>query len=279
MRRRQPFNRIEEQLEAIPTWRLITEVAIILAGLAIILEPDKSINPAKVIFDSSESIAIVSAVALYFKEIPERKKQKHYEAWQVIDNAKGIGTSYARRRAIEDLYKDGVSFYEIDLPGVDLQGITLSGAFLFKADLSAANLSSADLYNAFLSNANLSSADLSSADLSEINLSNANLFKAKLGNAKLIGANLSEINLSNANLRDADLRRANLKSANLRDADLRRANLKSANLISVNLRNAILISVNLEEIEWNEQTIWPAPEEVAKAKNVPEKLKQHLGIK
>ncbi|NEQ45588.1 MAG: pentapeptide repeat-containing protein [Leptolyngbya sp. SIOISBB] len=235
---RRPFNKIERQLEAIPTWRLITEVVVILAGLAIILEPDKSINPAKVIFDSSESIAIASAVILYFKEIPERKKQKHYEAWQVIDSAREIQTSYARRTAIEDLHKDGVSFYEIDLPWADLQGIDLSDTNLSRAYLSGANLSR--------------------AKLSDANLSRAKLYEADLSGAKLSGANLSRAKLS-----DANLSRANLYEADLSGAKLSRANLSRAYLTN---------------IKWDEGTQWPAPEEVAKARNIPEELKRQLGI-
>ncbi len=43
-----------------------------------------------------EAIAIVAAVVLYYKESPDRKDQRHYEAWQVIDKAARVETSYAR---------------------------------------------------------------------------------------------------------------------------------------------------------------------------------------
>lgn len=155
MKRKRTFNRIEEQLLSIPTWRLITEVVIVLAATAILLEPNKQINPVKVVFDNAESIAIASAVVLYFKEIPERKKQKHYEAWQVVDNAKDIETSYARRKALEDLYQDGISFDSIDLSKAFLRNINLSGANLFGANLSEAFLERANFINADLFAANL----------------------------------------------------------------------------------------------------------------------------
>ncbi|RZM76095.1 pentapeptide repeat-containing protein [Leptolyngbya iicbica] len=189
MQKRRPFNWVEEQLLSIPTWRLITEVVIILASLAILLETDKEANPAKVIFDSAESIAIASAAVLYFKEIPERKKQKHYEAWQVIDNANGIETSYARRKALEDLHEDNISFYEVDLPKADLNGIHLSGADFCYADLSGAHLNKATLVNTLFSNANLNSADLRGANLHSADLSYADLSYAKLLYARLSNTN------------------------------------------------------------------------------------------
>ena len=121
-----------------------------LSAIALWANPDgkpKSFRDAvQVIFSSTESIAIAAAVALYFKEIPDRKEQKHYEAWQVIDNAAAakVPTSYARRKAIEDLHRDGVSLRGIDIPNVDLQGINLSFANLVFTNLNGANLSGAE---------------------------------------------------------------------------------------------------------------------------------------
>jgi len=219
MTRKRPFNKIEKQLLLIPTWWLITIVSILLAGLALLVEPEPiGKNPIKVLFDNAEAIAITSAVVLYFKEIPERKKQRHYEAWQIIDNAHDIRTSYARRKAIEDLYEDGISFYEIDLPGADLKGIKLRFANLAKANFDGAELNFADLRDTLLTCAYLK------------------------------GANLTAAELSGAELNSADLRRAKLTFTNLSD------------------------------ITWDPGTQWPASEEVAKARNIPEKLKQKLGI-
>ncbi|NEQ45640.1 MAG: pentapeptide repeat-containing protein [Leptolyngbya sp. SIOISBB] len=114
------------------------------------------------------------------------------------------------------------------------------------------------LSGAYLVNANLLSANLRTADLHFANLSGAYLVNAKLSHAKLLSANLSFADLSFANLSFADLRFANLLSANLRSADLSLADLSN--------------------IKWDEDTQWPAPEEVAKARNIPDALKQQLGI-
>lgn len=50
------------------------------------------------------------AVILYIKGAPDRKTQKHYEAWRVIDTAAAanVATSYARYQALQYLHRDGV---------------------------------------------------------------------------------------------------------------------------------------------------------------------------
>jgi hypothetical protein len=203
-----------------------------------LLETDKQMNPAKIVFDNAESIAVVSAVVLYFKEIPERKKQKHYEAWQVIDNAKGIETSYARRKALEDLYEDDVSFRGIDLPEADLQNINLRWSNFSESNLRGANLRGANFTLVTLCGANLSGADLRWADLS-----GADLRWADLSGANLVGTILSGANLINAKLCDGHFYMADLSN-----------------------------------IKWSYVTQWPDPAEVATDQNIPEALRQQLEI-
>jgi hypothetical protein len=130
-----------------------------------------------VITHDIQSSGVIAALALYFTEIPDRRKRKHYEAWQVIDAAAAakVFTSYARKQALEDLAKDGVSLARIDVSDADLSGADLSGANLVEANLSGADLSGANLVEANLSGADLSGANLSGADLGWANLSGADL--------------------------------------------------------------------------------------------------------
>lgn len=205
MTKRRPFSRIEQYLQAVPTWLFVMGTVSILAGAIVWIDSEAGSRSSfksivKLLLQNAESIAIVAAVALYFKEIPDRKAQKHYEAWQVIDNAAAakVPTSYARKQAIEDLNKDGASLASIDAPGADLVQIHLQKANLFRADLSGAdltlaNLSSADLKSANLSSADLQYTDLIDADLSGANLSNArNWTKEQLASAKLCQTTLPE---------------------------------------------------------------------------------------
>ena len=48
------------------------------------------------------------AVVSYFSESKDRIKQKHYQAWQVINSAQGKGGSGGRIDALEELHADGV---------------------------------------------------------------------------------------------------------------------------------------------------------------------------
>lgn len=167
-----------------------------------------------------EGISIFTAAVLYFLESGDRKQRKHYEAWQVIDAAKGVETSYARIQALQDLNKDGVSLARVNFSETDLRSITLIFTNLSDANLSRANLRGANLRGAYLRGANFSSAYLSRANFRGANFRGANFSRANLRGADLRGADLEAADLSDANLRDANLKGANLSSANLRGADL-----------------------------------------------------------
>jgi uncharacterized protein YjbI with pentapeptide repeats len=169
-----------------------------------------------------DGFSIATVAILYLLESPARKKQEHYQAWQVIDNAAAakVPTSYARFQALQDLNADGVSLKGIDVPKADLEGISLPGANLSEADLSGAILIEANLVGANLSGANLSEADLSGAILIEANL---------------VGANLSGANLSEADLSGAILLRAILLGADLNRADFSGAILLKTNPLGVDL--------------------------------------------
>ena len=110
-------------------------------------------------------------------------------------------------------------------------------------------------------------------NLKGANLQNANLYWADLNGARLYGCNLSGAKLIGASLQNADLVGADLKNAKLRKADLREAKLYGTKLDGANLE-----ATDLANISFNDRTIWPTPEAVAKAKNIPEELKKKLGI-
>jgi uncharacterized protein YjbI with pentapeptide repeats len=176
----------------------------------------------------------------------------------------------------------GAELSDAYLTDADLSGAHLSHAYLNNADLSDADLSGADLIGAKLSGANLNSAYLSGAylrgadlrdtDLSDANLSGANLSGAYLRDADLIGAYLSGANLSGANLSGANLSGANLSSANLRGANLSSANLRGADLSGANL------SGTFGDVKWNENTNWENVRGWDTAVDVPEALRQQLGM-
>jgi len=164
-----------------------------------------------------------------------------------------------------------------------LSGANLSGANLIRADLSGADLKGAKLRGAKLSGADLIRAKLRGAgliraDLFCADLFCADLFCADLFRADLRGANLRGAKLSDADLSGADLRRANLIRADLRRADLIRADLSDANLIRADLRGADLSDGISGNILWDEATNWENVRGLETAVNLPEALRQQLGL-
>ncbi|MBE9181181.1 pentapeptide repeat-containing protein [Oculatella sp. LEGE 06141] len=252
MKRKEAVNKLERLVRKVPTWLFITGAVVVLSFIALWLEGAEiqSFRDAvKVLFENAESIAIVTAVIFFFKEAPNRKAQKHYEAWQVIDHAAAahVPTSYARIQALQDLIEDGVSLRGVNLPGAHLQEINLKGAVLISADLRSANLNGAILRGANLSGATLSSATLIDADLRGANLSIADLRGAVLGIANLRDADLHGADLQGANLDDADLRDAKLRSVNFNNADLRDADLRGADLHDADFHDANLCMADLRK--------------------------------
>ncbi|MEL6351916.1 MAG: pentapeptide repeat-containing protein [Cyanobacteria bacterium J06627_28] len=218
---RQSIHRLEKRIQAIPTWLVALIAFVLLATFVVFIQQDGTpMTPRdvlKLILQDAEAIALALAVILYVKAAPDRKTQKHYEAWRVIDTAAAakVTTSYARNKALRDLHRDGVPLKWLEAPKSNLAHIKLPKANLQCCNLAATNLEGANLRGADLSQANLAGANLSNADLAGSNLANADLRAATLRGTNLIGANLWEADLSNAEMRWANIQQEQLNGAKL----------------------------------------------------------------
>ena len=76
------------------------------------------------------SFGVLIAVIFYFAETGDRLKQKHYQAWQVINSAQGKGGNGGRMEALEELNADGVPLVGVDLSPAFLQGVRLRKGIL-----------------------------------------------------------------------------------------------------------------------------------------------------
>src|ERR1700739_632409 len=121
------------------------------------------------------SFGVLIAVIFYFAESADRLKQKHYQAWQVINSAQGKGGSGGRIEALEELNADKVPLVGVDVSSAFLQGLKLERANLLRANFSAADLRGSDLQSADFTNANLHF-----ANLRESNLKNASFLSANM---------------------------------------------------------------------------------------------------
>jgi len=173
------------------------------------------------------ALSVLFAVIFYVSEAGDRREQKHYQAWQVINTAQGKGGSGGRIEALEELNADGVA-----LVGVDVDGAFLQGVHLKKAGMARANLNAVDARDSHFELSDLSYANLTSANFRHGDFSRANLEHADLGDAYLVGATLAGAKLGGANLKSADLTNCDLSGVVWQGIE----SMQSANVFSV--RNA-----------------------------------------
>src|SRR5271166_524675 len=151
------------------------------------------------------SLSILVAVIFYFSESGDRLKQKHYQAWQVINTAQGKGGSGGRIEALQELDQDGVPLVGVDASGAFLQGIRLPKARLLRADLNAVDARNSDFQAADFTNANLHAGNFRESNFRGANFQDADLSEADFCSANLNGAVLDGATLDAADLGNADL--------------------------------------------------------------------------
>ncbi len=241
------------------------------------------------ILDAMSKLGVLIAVIAFLMEIPKReerakaeKQRTQFEYWQVIDAAASAGTStsYARKIALENLTKEGVSLRNIDaskaeLRQINLEGADLVGANLREADLTNARLDRADLSKASLDRVRLYGSSLLDAMLDSTDLREAlyddktsfpqgfqpekigayriapgtSLPRVKLSNAILWSVNLQGANLQDANFSEARFHGSLLQNANFQGANLQGAKFRSANLEGANLRHANIKEANFWDVK------------------------------
>jgi Pentapeptide repeats (8 copies) len=152
------------------------------------------------------TFSVLIAVIFYFSESGDRKKQKHYQAWQVINTAQGKGGNGGRIEALQELNEDHVPLVGVDASGAFLQGVRLRKASLFRCDLDGSDLRDSVLASAQMELAHLNSANFRNSDLQGANLRKADMTDADLTEANLAGADLTGLDLTNADMRSANLK-------------------------------------------------------------------------
>ena len=156
------------------------------------------------VLDYLGRFSILVAVIFYFSESGNRIKQRHYQAWQVINTAQGKGGSGGRIEALQELNADRVPLVGVDVSSAFLQGLKLERANLLRADFSAADLRRSDLKSADFTNANLHFANFRESNLKNASFQSADMTNADLWGSDLAGAKLDDADISGADLRFAD---------------------------------------------------------------------------
>jgi hypothetical protein len=169
------------------------------------------------------SFSVLVGVLFYFSESGDRIKQKHYQAWQVVNTAQGKGGNGGRVEALEELSADGIALVGVDVAGAFLQGIRLPRANLLRSNFSNADIRQADFTSAIFDDANLHSANFRSSSLRNCSFRGADLDETDLSGAELAGTDFSGATLVDADLRDANLdgirwnQIRDIKKANIKD--------------------------------------------------------------
>jgi len=158
------------------------------------------------VLDFLETFSVLIAVIFYFSESGDRVKQRHYQAWQVMNTSQGKGGSGGRIEALQELNADGVALVGVDVSGAFLQGIRLEKARLARANFNAADARDGNFQAADFTNADLRSANFRKSNLTQASFRGANLDESDLSGAELAGADLSDASFARADLSNADLR-------------------------------------------------------------------------
>ncbi|MEH1908829.1 MAG: pentapeptide repeat-containing protein [Nostoc sp.] len=202
----------------------------------------------------------------------------------------GANLSEANLRSVSLSHAD---LCRADLSGADLSHSILNGtnlsdtilfstnlsdAILIAADLSYAKLNGAKLNNARLNGAMFLGADLSGVDLSRVILNEADLSGVILSEADLSGADITDAILFGTDLSYANLNSANLSGSNLSGAIFNGADLSHSNLSYAILGGADLSDANMEKMTWGKKQQWEDVRGLETAVNVPEGLKEELGL-
>jgi len=149
--------------------------------------------------------SVLIAVIFYFVESGDRIKQRHYQAWQVINTAQGKGGNGGRIEALQELNADKVPLVGVDVSSAFLQGLNLEHANLLRSDFSSADLRNSRLAGVDFTLATLNTANLRGAILDGANCAGTDLRNADLEGARLTAASLSGTMLDNADLQGADI--------------------------------------------------------------------------
>lgn len=151
------------------------------------------------------SFSVLVAVVFYFSESGDRLKQKHYQAWQVINTAQHMGGSGGRIEALAELNADVVPLVGVDVSSAFLQGVQLPKARLLRANFNAADVRNSNLESADLSYASLDGANFRLSNLRHVSLVSANLTDGDFCGAQFAGSDFSDAALDGADLGNSDL--------------------------------------------------------------------------
>lgn len=187
------------------------------------------------LLDQLARFSVLVAIILWVTNSDDRRRERHYQAWQVINSSQGKRGDGGRVAALEDLHASMVPLREVDLSKGNLSGLKLPNA-----ELNFARFDSTTCLECNLEGADINLASFDHAWIQETSFKNAMGPQSNFRSLDGISIDFSGALLSASDFQHAGLRDSNLRAAFLWGADLVEANVAGADFRGADLRGARL---------------------------------------
>jgi hypothetical protein len=192
---------------------------------------------------------VLVAAITYLLGADERAKLKYYQAWQVINSARGSSGDGGRRRAIMDLHADGHRLVGLNVRGANISDLNLRAAFLGGAEMDSVTLVDSDFSYAMLPGSRLQDAFLLRTDFTSVEFQGVDLRGAEMYGVSFCGASFHGGTLRGADLLDVSVDSAFFTGADLRDMTF--SSVQSVNYAAISsVRYANVAGTPDEFREW-----------------------------
>jgi Pentapeptide repeats (8 copies) len=175
----------------------------------------------------------------------------------------------------KDELKDSIVFYPSGKSQADKYAGRLMKAIHYSESIESGIFD--DHLQSLLSGTNLSHVFLS-ASLNHFNFSDVNFSNARFFNAILFDNNFSDADFSGASLGYSYFTYSDFSNADFSNADCSNADFSDADFSGANFRGADFSGARLSNVTWDEFTNWEDVKHIDAAIDVPEELKEHLGL-
>jgi uncharacterized protein YjbI with pentapeptide repeats len=239
-----PLAKIEARLRAASEW----------------LRRSKSVKTATSIAQLLGKLTIMVAILSFIFEAPERAKQRHYQAWQLINGARMSPGEAGRSIAIRVLVDDHVEMIDIDLTGGNFRGknfqaADMPGVNFTNAKIDGANFScKAGIFvneywfpaYSFCWITNLEGARFATESITGTYFDNANLKDAVLG-----GSSAGLTIVEGSSFLKADMRGITLQDTRLSNNVFSYAKLQNSRWLGGTIANKnMFVGANLQNARW-----------------------------
>jgi uncharacterized protein YjbI with pentapeptide repeats len=195
-------------------------------------------------------LSIFGAAVVWLYQAPDREKERHYKAWEIINTAGGK-VAGGRIAALRDLNDGGERLQKFIAKDAYLRGVVLLGA-----DLEDANFDNARLDDGVFNcrptgilTATWTSVKYRLGIIPDLPGTCTRLINASFRDASLVAANFDGAILNNVDFAPTDLKRpkGSLDGAVFRNAVLIRSKLPSLTLSQIDFSGATLMGVSFDD--------------------------------